>query len=109
MVTELSQTELREKLADGDASELEILDIRDRRAFAEGHIPGAENLPAQQFDRTALEREWPDEVVVSCYVGKASKRVARLLDAHLDADVVSLAGGFESWDGDVVADTTVAN
>jgi thiosulfate sulfurtransferase len=38
-------------------------------------------------------------VVVACYVGQSSRRVASLLDSHLDASVSSLRGGFDAWDG----------
>jgi thiosulfate sulfurtransferase len=97
MVTELSPTELQEKMdADTDVA---LVDIRDPQSFADGHIPGAENRPAQRLDASVFEEEWPDEVVVSCYVGKSSKRIAQILDSNLDADVASLRGGFEGWEG----------
>lgn len=102
MVTELSPTELQEKM-DADA-DVALVDIRDPRSFADGHIPGSENRPAQRLDASVFEEEWPDEVVVSCYVGKSSKRIAQILDANLDADVASLRGGFDSWEGTVDCD-----
>mgnify|MGYP006276457601 FL=1 len=102
MVTELSPTELQEKM-DADA-DVALVDIRDPRSFADSHIPGSENRPAQRLDASVFEEEWPDEVVVSCYVGKSSKRIAQILDANLDADVASLRGGFDSWEGTVDCD-----
>lgn len=100
MVRELSPATLQEKL-DADA-DIALVDIRDPQSFADGHIPGSENRPAQRLDASVFEEEWPDEVVVSCYVGKSSKRIAQVLDANLDADVASLRGGFDGWEGDVV-------
>ena len=35
------------------------------------------------------------------YVGKSSKRVAAVLSERLDAEVSSLRGGFDAWDGPV--------
>ena len=99
MVTELSPTELQEKL-DAD-TEVALLDIRDPQSFADGHIPGSQNRPAQRLDASVFDEEWPDDVVVTCYVGKSSKRVAQVLDSNLDADVASLRGGFDEWDGAV--------
>lgn len=84
-----------------DEESLTIVDIRDPDSFADGHIPGSENIPAQRLDTSVLEREWPEEVVVSCYLGKSSKQVAQVLDQHLDSDVSSLRGGFDGWDGAV--------
>lgn len=98
MVRETTPSDIDGRL-DDDA--LAIVDIRDPDAFAEGHIPGAENIPANRIDRSILTREWPDEVVISCYLGKSSKRVAATLDEHLDSEVTSLADGFDGWDGPV--------
>ncbi|SEO46337.1 thiosulfate sulfurtransferase [Halogranum amylolyticum] len=99
MVTELSPTELQERLDTDD--DVALLDIRDAESFADGHIPGSENRPARRLDASVFDEEWPDEVVVSCYVGKSSKRVAQVLDANLEADVASLRGGFDGWEGAV--------
>ena len=99
MVSELSPAELQEKLnTDADVA---VVDIRDPQSYADGHIPGSENRPAQRLDASVFEESWPDEVVVSCYIGKSSKRIAQILDSNLDADVSSLRGGFDGWEGDV--------
>ncbi|KAB1197221.1 MULTISPECIES: rhodanese-like domain-containing protein [Haloferax] len=100
MVVETTPDELHEKLAD-DERDVAIVDIRDPSSYTSGHIPGAENLPSSTLGPQIFEREWPDEVVVSCYVGKSSKRVASVLDQNVDADVSSLRGGFDGWNGDV--------
>ncbi|WP_396610616.1 rhodanese-like domain-containing protein [Haloferax sp. S1W] len=99
MVAETTPDELRERLADDES--VAVVDIRDPSSFASGHIPGSENLPAATLGPEVFDREWPDEVVVSCYVGKSSKRVASVLDENVDADVSSLRGGFDGWNGDV--------
>lgn len=98
MVRETSPDEIRERLRE---ESLAVVDIRDPNAYADGHIPGSENVPAQTIDASVVQRDWPDEVVVSCYLGKSSKRVAQLLDQHLDSEVSSLRGGFDGWDGPV--------
>ncbi|RDI71385.1 rhodanese-like domain-containing protein [Halopelagius longus] len=99
MVPETTPDELASKLdADGE-TDLTVLDIRDPSSYDEGHVAGAENVPAQRLSAETLDREWGDEVVVACYVGKSSRRVASILDSRLDADVSSLSGGFDAWDG----------
>ncbi|KAB1186663.1 MULTISPECIES: rhodanese-like domain-containing protein [Haloferax] len=100
MVVETTPDELTEKL-ETDETDVAIVDIRDPSSYESGHIPGSENLPAATLGPDVFEREWPDEVVVSCYVGKSSKRVASVLDQNVEADVSSLRGGFDGWDGDV--------
>lgn len=99
MVSELSPAALQERLDAG--TDLAILDIRDERSFADGHIPGSENRPARQLNESILTEKWPAEVVVTCYMGKSSKRIAGLLNKNLDANVSSLRGGFDGWDGAV--------
>jgi thiosulfate sulfurtransferase len=100
MVVETTPDELHEKLAD-DECDVALVDIRDPSSYASGHIPGSENLPSSTLGPGLFEREWPDEVVVSCYIGESSRRVAAILDENIASDVTSLRGGFEGWDGDV--------
>lgn len=103
---EITPAELRTRLSDVAESpavdpSLSVVDIRDPSSYAAGHIEGAVNVPPTRLSTNALDAPWADadEVVVSCYIGKSSKRVATVLDRHLDADVVSLRGGFEAWSG----------
>ena len=96
---EIGPDELARRL-DEDA-DIDVVDIRDPDSFASGHVPGAINLRPPEIEAAAEEREWADEVVVACYYGKSSVRVARFLDAATDADAASLAGGFEEWRGSV--------
>ncbi|WP_410765617.1 rhodanese-like domain-containing protein [Haloferax sp. DFSO60] len=102
MVVETTPDELHEKLDDDSVA---VIDIRDPSSYSSGHIPGAENLPAQSLTPAVFDREWPDEVVVSCYIGKSSQRVASILDSNIDADVSSLSGGFQGWEGEVASGT----
>ncbi|QCC48666.1 rhodanese-like domain-containing protein [Halobellus limi] len=100
MVTETTPEELKSRLHDGDVA---VVDIRDPSSYAAGHIEGAVNVPPNRLSPAALDAPWAaaEEVVVSCYVGKSSKRVAAVLSERLDADVSSLRGGFDAWDGPV--------
>jgi thiosulfate sulfurtransferase len=106
MVDEITPAELRAQMTDGPGApetdpSLSVVDIRDPSSYAAGHIEGAVNVPPARLSTDALDASWADaeEVVVSCYIGKSSKQVADALDRHLDADVTSLRGGFEAWDG----------
>ncbi|MFA1610002.1 rhodanese-like domain-containing protein [Halobellus rubicundus] len=116
MVDEITPAALRARLddvdggGDGDSDvdahadddpAVSVVDIRDPASYADGHIAGAVNVPPNRLSTAALDAAWAraDEVVVACYVGKSSKRVASVLDRHLDADVSSLRGGFDAWDG----------
>jgi rhodanese-related sulfurtransferase len=85
-----------------DGAEFDLVDIRDAGTFAAGHAPGAINLRPPELQAAARDREWADEIVVACYYGESSVQVARFLDAATDADVASMAGGYDAWDGPLV-------
>lgn len=93
MVAEVDSDDVRERL-----DELQVVDIRNPDAYESGHIPGAENLPPERLETVVEDRDWNDEVVVACYVGESSVQAARLIGHYSDAEVASLAGGYESWD-----------
>ncbi|MFB6123807.1 MAG: rhodanese-like domain-containing protein [Haloferacaceae archaeon] len=82
--------------------EFDVVDVRDPADYAERHVPDAENVPLDDVEDAVTGREWGDRVAVICYAGRSSVPAAKLLDAHTDADAVSVAGGYEAWDGPVV-------
>ena len=96
MVDEVSPSEVHERLDD-----LQVIDIRRERKFENSHIPGAENVPMAELTSELSEREWADEVVVVCPVGKSSVQAARLIEAYEgvddDAEVASMEDGYEGW------------
>ncbi|SFR35941.1 rhodanese-like domain-containing protein [Halogeometricum limi] len=98
MVMETTPEELETRL-DATDSETTVVDIRDPSSYAAGHIEGSVNLPASRLSLSTVDGNWSDDVVVTCYVGQSSRRVASMLDSHLDATVSSLRGGFDAWDG----------
>ncbi|WP_121821706.1 rhodanese-like domain-containing protein [Halostella salina] len=103
MVEEITPAELEAKLAADE--DVQVVDIREERAFEAGHIPGAENVPFPEFTSAVAERDWGDEVVLACPIGQSSVQAGRLLESHEGVDegttVASLAGGYDEWDGDL--------
>jgi rhodanese-related sulfurtransferase len=89
-----------------------IVDVREPEEFADGHIPGAVNIPlgrleievdthpavvAREGEARSL-RERP--VVLYCLSGGRSARAAAALHRLGFANPVSLAGGILAWTGD---------
>lgn len=103
MVEDITPDELNERLKNGD--DVQVIDIRTPDGYAEGHIPGAENIPFERFAREVQDHEWSDDVVVVCPMGQSSQQAARLLESYEgvsdDARVVNLEGGYEAWDYDL--------
>jgi rhodanese-related sulfurtransferase len=97
MVEEVPPEAVRERIERGEA--FDLLDIRDRGDFAEGHLPGAEHCRIETLEETVVDRDWAEEVVVYCYVGQTSVQAARLIEEYGDAgEVRSMAGGYDAWE-----------
>ena len=89
-----------------------IVDVREPEEFADGHIPGAVNIPLGRLEievsshpavveragGTHSLRERP--VVLYCLSGGRSARAAAALRRLGFANPVSLAGGILAWTGD---------
>lgn len=102
MVEEISPEELHERIQSGDAPQ--IIDIRPPAAFAQGHIPGAENVPMTELATRIDEIDWGDDIVVTCPIGQSSIQAARLIgsfEGAEEAEVSSLAGGYNAWEYDL--------
>lgn len=107
MVERLSPEELREKRQDGE--DVHVVDIRPEPAYAEGHIPGAENVPYVELADRIADVDWGEEVVLVCPVGKSSVQAGRILESYegIDDDTVvaSLDGGYDEWEYDLETGT----
>ena len=80
-------------------SPLLILDVREREAFANGHLPGARNVPRGELELRA-DRELPDptvRVLTCCKLGKISTLAAATLRSMGYPRVVALDGGVDAW------------
>ena len=76
-----------------------ILDIREQKEFAQGHIAGAYSLPASVFDKKVaeLDRHKTHPVVVVCKMGTSAGSIAKTLKKRGFENVVRLAGGMSEW------------
>jgi rhodanese-related sulfurtransferase len=100
MVDEITPDELHERLEEDDVPQ--VVDIRNPDEYAEGHIPGAINVPMGELPSRVGEIEWDDDVVVACPIGQSSIQAARLIGSFEGVDdgasVRSMAGGYDAWD-----------
>jgi len=74
----LSPKELQ-VLLEGNKAGMTLIDVRDPQEFAEGHIPGAINMPAQNFAALSAGLEKEKKVVVYCNSGGRSYNAYRKL------------------------------
>lgn len=75
-----------------------VVDVREPNEYAEGHIPGAVNIPLGSFPEE-VENRYPDKsrpVIVYCHSGFRSRRAALALIDSGYQDVEDL-GPLSAW------------
>jgi phage shock protein E len=94
-VIDLSPSELRARL--GDSSALVAIDVRTPEEFAEGHVPGAINIPVDQIVERISEVRAPHGMALYCKLGPRSRRGEAALLAAGYGPLFHLDGGFMAW------------
>jgi glyoxylase-like metal-dependent hydrolase (beta-lactamase superfamily II)/rhodanese-related sulfurtransferase len=94
----ISMAELAERVKRNDL-ELVLLDVREKEAFAAGHIPGARHLPRGQLE-VRVNSELPDpteRILVCCEFGQISTLAAATLRELGYTHAAALDGGIKAW------------
>lgn len=94
----MAMEQLRHRLA-ARANDFVILDVRERDAFANGHVPGAVHLPRGQLELRVNEI-LPDpsvEILTICEFGKISTLAAATLRELGFERATALDGGMSAW------------
>lgn len=71
-----------------------LIDVREEWEYADGHVPGAVNIPLTQLG--ARIGELPHEFDVICKSGGRSAQAAQALAPH-GYDATNVAGGTDAW------------
>ena len=91
----ISQAELADRM--GTRSAPLVIDVRTRREFDSGHIPGAVNIPYDQLPGRFGELESSQEIVVYCEGGGRSTAAASALRGAGFSTVLHLEGDMSAW------------
>jgi glyoxylase-like metal-dependent hydrolase (beta-lactamase superfamily II)/rhodanese-related sulfurtransferase len=94
----MSMAELHERIG-GNRADMVILDLREKEAFAAGHIPGAVHLPRGQLE-LRVDADLPDptaRILACCEFGKVSTLAAATLRELGYGRAVALDGGIGAW------------
>lgn len=92
-IPSISTTELASILSE----KLEIIDVREADEYAQGHIPGAVNIPLAQIKD--FKPETP--VYLICRSGRRSKMAAAVL-MERGYSVINVREGMLGWSGPIV-------
>lgn len=87
-------TELNARLSKGER--FQLIDVRSPQEYAEGHVPGAMNLPMDQAEARIDDLQRQDPVILICQSGRRAGMTCELLKAHHNGLVV-LEGGTKAW------------
>lgn len=79
------------------AGEALVVDVREVEEFAEGHIPGAINMPLSTFQPSKLPDPGGKTLVLACLGGKRSGMALEKCGTAQAAVDTHLAGGFGAW------------
>ncbi len=92
---------LLERLAWGDRS-LVVLDVRTAAEYAEGHVPGARNIPHTEIAARLAELEGArdSDVVVYCRSGNRTAVALELLRRAGFRRLLHLHGDYLRWSGE---------
>lgn len=85
--------------SDQDSERVPVLfDVRNPHEFAEGHVPGARNIPLDQVnDRLSdFSTHQDQEIYLICRSGGRSGQAGRILDGH-GYRTVNIMGGTMGW------------
>ena len=94
----MSLVELRACI-DARKEDLIVLDVRERDAFEEGHIPGARLLPRGQLELRVNEEliDPTRRILAYCEFGRVSTLAAATLRQMGFQGAVALDGGMKAW------------
>lgn len=95
-ITEIAAEEAAARVNAGAAV---LVDVRDEKAWEEGHVPGALHLNRAEIE-LEIEEKVPDTnamIICHCGGGSRSALVAESLQKMGYRNVRSMAGGFKAW------------
>ena len=76
---------------------LQLLDVRTPEEFAQGHIPGAINIPVSELAGRLQAVDRGRSVAVYCKVGGRAARAAQLLEQAGYDKVLLIEGSMDAW------------
>lgn len=78
-----------------------LIDVRTKEEFSNGHLPGALNVPSENFERDFIDSyDRDDIIIVYCQSGNRSGKVASTLVEN-GYNLVFDAGGINSYSGEL--------
>ena len=96
-VSEITPQEVAKK-------DITVIDVRKKKDYQQGHIPGAINIPYSEFEEDhpkLAEIDQNEEIAVNCVMGVSSQKITRLLNEAGYDQAKSMKGGIKAWEGEL--------
>jgi hydroxyacylglutathione hydrolase len=93
---QIGAAELKRELADEPGS-IQIVDVRRKPEWDQGHIPGALHKPLDRVARMLGDLDRAKPVVVHCKGGYRSAIACSLIQRAGFDNVMNVIGGFDAW------------
>ena len=85
-----------------ETKDLNILDVRGREAFEQGHIAGAVNVPLNELQTIVKDLDAMKDYYIICYSGNFSAIAAEFLTRN-GFKASNIQGGMNGFNGPVVS------
>ncbi len=76
-----------------------VIDVREKQAFAKGHIINAKNIPKDELEKSdaKLEQYKSKPIIIVCQAGVTAKPLVEKLRKKGYAEAKALNGGINAW------------
>lgn len=97
---EITVTELKQKMDDGE--EIQLIDVRQPDEYAFAKIEGAKLIPLGDILKRMDEIDETKETVVHCKMGgRSAKAIEAMQQAGFKGELKNLKGGITAWSDEV--------
>lgn len=88
-----------EQVLERDTQKSIVVDVRSPEEFAEGHVPGAINIPHTEIDKSLENlQSYPDKtIILYCHSGRRAGIAANYLEEHGVTKLQHMAGDMLEW------------
>ncbi len=97
MYNDLNIETFQSQFESGASGAFQFVDVREQDEYAEGHIPGAVNIPLTEFMARVDEVSEDEPVVLVCNTGVRSSQAALFLVSMGYEDIYNLDDGTKGW------------
>jgi rhodanese-related sulfurtransferase len=76
-----------------------VVDVRERELYEKAHIPGAINIPFNEFEERYTELNKTEKIIFVCHGGPMGEETSEFLIEKGYKNVANLKDGMASWSG----------